>query len=227
MALVLLVVATVLTTLISTVAGAVALKVLRIGVPRVDLGAWGPRAHFVVAGSDISMSPWLLSGSSTFKDVSNSDVYGGRPGKLFSSFSRVSRALLTLVGPAAVLALAYALAGDGVFAAVGSAFAQILSGALHPLTQAQAYLSAFEEMARWSPLTAAGVLLAKFAAFFLLPVAPLNGGQALVELSRPRGMGYSPAVVVVQKVGLLMVLGLALAWLVAVGYWLFSGSTLQ
>jgi len=106
MALLVLLVSIALSTLVSTLAGAVVLRSLGVGVPRIDLGVWGPKVRFAARGSDVSLTPWLISGASTFKDVGNAERYADRPGTLFSAWSRPVRALVQLAGPAAVLAVA-------------------------------------------------------------------------------------------------------------------------
>lgn len=226
MAVVALLVAVVLTSLVSTLAGAFALRLLGVGVPRIDLGAWGPKARFTVAGSDVSLSPWLVSGSSTFKDIGNADVYGNSPGKLLSGFGRWVRAAVPLIGPLSVLAAACLLAGHEALGAFGRGFAQIFLGALDPLDTAQVYLDAFRDLAGASPVASMGVALAKFAAFSMLPLPPLNGGQAIAELSRGRDAGFGPRMALVQQAGIFAVLIIIMAWLVAVGAWLARGGAI-
>lgn len=182
MALAVLFVGIALTTLVSTLAGALVLRSLGVGVPRVDFGVWSPRARFSVAGSEVSFSPWLISGSSTFKDIDNVDIYADSPGKLLSSFGRIVRSFLHLVGPFAVLAVSILFAGQEVLVAFVGGFTQVVEGALHPLTHAQSYLSTFVSLATNSPLPCIGIVLAKLAAFSLLPLPHLAGGQALFEL---------------------------------------------
>ena len=215
-----------LTTLVSSLAGAIALRSLGIGVPRIDLGVWAPKARFAAAGSDFSLSPWMLSGSVTFKDVGNADLYRDRPGKLLSSFGRPARTLLSLVGPAAVLAIACLFAGTEALVAFGSGFEQMLAGTLHPLSHAQAYLSDFDNAVVQSPISSVGIVLAKLAAFTLLPVPPLNGGRALIELCRPRDRGHGRIAAVVPGIGLFVVLFINVMWLVAGGWWLVNGGAI-
>lgn len=226
MALTVLFIGIAFTTLVSTLAGALALRSIGIGVPRIDLGVWAPKIRFAIAGSDISLSPWMLSGSSTFKDFGNADLYGDCPGKLLSSFGRIVRALLALVGPLAVLAIALLFAGWEALLAFGSGFAQVVVGALHPFSHAQAYLAAFVNVAAQSPVSSIGIVLAKLAAFSLLPIPPLSGGRALIELFRPRDSAYGTIAALVQKVGTVAVFFIAAMWLAAAGWWLVHGGAI-
>lgn len=212
--------AVVLAALVSTLAGALAARAAGVGVPRVDLGILGPRLRVAAGASSLTISPWLVGGSCTLKDVSNIEAYPGAPGNPFSAYGRFARAALVLAGPGAVFLAAALLAGGDAAPALRSAFAQVATGALDPLGAAQAYLAAFQAVAAQDPAAALGIALAKFTAVLLLPVPPLNGGHALVELLRPRAAPYGRGAAQALAIGGLFVLAIAASWLVALGAWL-------
>jgi hypothetical protein len=210
--------ALVLTTLVSTLAGAAALRFSGVAVPRIEFGVWSPKLRGHLAGSEISLSPWLFSGATIYKDFNNADIHDAVPGRLFGSLGRTPRALIALAGPAAVLACAAMFAGADVFGAFMSAFAQIARGAMSPFGYAQELLVEYWQLAESSPAAGIGIALAKFSAFMLLPIPPLNGGHALLELFRRKDEAYGPGAIRAQALGVYILLLLAASWFVAIGY---------
>ncbi|WP_334179740.1 hypothetical protein [Pseudoxanthomonas sp.] len=221
MALSAMLVGIVLATVISSLAGALALRLLGIGVPRVDLGVWSPKIRFSIGTSAVSLSPWLISGSSTAKNLDNADVYADVPGKLLDSLNRIVRALLHLIGPLSVLAASMLFVGIDALPAFVTGFRQAIVGALYPFSYAQIYLSDFSSLATNSPVFSIGIALAKLAAFSLLPAPPLNGGQGLLELIRPRSGKLGTIAGLAQQISNFAVFLIFAMWLIALGWWLF------
>ena len=106
----------------------------------------------------------------------------------FAKLSLVRRLLTMLSGAIFLLLLSAALLGlDQAWSAFSSGFGQFVHGALAPLTYGQIMLSRLSDLLTKQPADAAlGALAAKMAAFNLLPIPTLNGGQALLEIVRPR-----------------------------------------
>ncbi|WP_374710550.1 site-2 protease family protein [Massilia pseudoviolaceinigra] len=91
--------------------------------------------------------------------------------------------LVTACIPACLLAIACVLLGVDAPRYFASSFSQILTGALSPLTRAQAYLAAYHAaLAQQSFGFVLGLTAAKMAAFNLLPLGSLCGIQLIVTV---------------------------------------------
>lgn len=125
--------------------------------------------------------------------------------------------LLPLSGPLLLLLVSVILLGLPGWHSFLAAFAQIIDGALHPLSNAQDYLLAWDGFARSQPFWLVFALLAiKLSAFNLLPFGGLNGLQALTSLAR-WGKPYAAWEEPLVKWLLLPGLAVFAAWLVAFG----------
>ena len=125
--------------------------------------------------------------------------------------------VLPLSGVAVLLALSLAILRAPGWTGFTAAFAQILHGALAPLSTAQQLLADGDAFARTHGFALVAALVSvKLCAFNLLPFGGLNGGQALLALARG-GKPYVAWEATVAKWLLLPGLAVALAWLVAFG----------
>ncbi|MES2638358.1 MAG: site-2 protease family protein [Myxococcota bacterium] len=124
---------------------------------------------------------------------------------------------VALAGPAAVLGLSACLLGPAeALLTAGAVFEQIAYG-LDPQRVAGA-LRAWEGL-RESPVTLAGVVLAKVAGFNLLPLPTLAGGHALLALLRPP----VPVRVALTVLGMTALLVLGAGWAVGTARFFFGG----
>lgn len=203
---------------VSTVSGALVLRAAGIGIPAIQLGVWGPKVKGRIGESTVSLSPWLFSGSVTFKDAGNIDNYDNVPGELFSSLGRLPRAFMMLVGPAVILFCSVLIIGSEAVQAFTAAFYQIPRGALSPFTYAQELLASFWPVVSESPLEAAALVMGKIAALAFMPIPPFSGGQVLMELSRSKGATHGRSAMVFLQLGMLIVLLLVVSWIAALGY---------
>ncbi|WKB53368.1 site-2 protease family protein [Eleftheria terrae] len=129
------------------------------------------------------------------------------------------QALVSVAGPAMLLLVAGALLGWQAPAAFLSGFAEIVRGALQPLSEGQRLVG---EAGRWAaqagPWTLAGTVAAKMAALNLLPLPPFDGG-AVVRLAGA-GLGVPagrPGVAALGQVGVWVSLAGFVSWLLALG----------
>ncbi len=166
----------------------------------------------------LQVQPLPLSGYVTLKD-SREELLG--PGELGDAFNHQpvwKQVLVPLAGPAALVAAGIAILGAEGGASFIRAFAQVILGAVSPFGQAQEYLHSFQAFVGQHGFVAVlGLLCAKMAAFNLLPLPTLNGGQALVNLvkwGRPEA-GWEQALGPWSSVAILLLMG---AWLLAAGY---------
>jgi len=135
----------------------------------------------------------------------------------FYKLSLVRRLLIMLSGATFLLLLSAALLGwERAWSAFGSGFGQYVHGALAPLTYGQIMLSRLSDLLTKQPAhLALGVLAAKIAAFNLLPIPTLNGGQALLEIMRPR-IKNTDRLLRLNMAGLTVLACLTVSWWVAV-----------
>lgn len=127
-----------------------------------------------------------------------------------------------LSGCALVLGLAVALHGRMALEAFLALPAQLLAGAVSPLGEAQVLLARAADALRSSPFPVVlALVMAKFAAFNLLPLPPLNGGAAVAALGRRLGLAsyWPPA-----ANGALLCLWMAVMalWALALGAYLLK-----
>lgn len=130
-----------------------------------------------------------------------------------------------LSGSLSVLALGFAVLGANGWSHFGSAFSQILHGAVTPFTTAQEYLSSFEAFLLKHGIADSLALEAiKLGAFNLLPISTLNGGQVLMILAR----GGRPSVSWENNVtqwAFWPLLILFVGWAFALCYWVWRHAT--
>jgi membrane-associated protease RseP (regulator of RpoE activity) len=135
------------------------------------------------------------------------------------------RVTIVLAGPVALVLVSVVIGwftGRSGLHDVLAGTRQLIEGALHPLSVGSSYVEAAHQVARVGGVLAlAGLLAAMVAAFNLLPIPLLNGGQAIVELFRPRNRD-ARYWTTLQQVSLVVLLALFAAWLVAFGAWLMS-----
>ena len=133
----------------------------------------------------------------------------------FDHQPRWIQAAMPLGGSLLVLLVAIALLGREGWTAFASGFGQIVHGAISPLNEAQHLLASFVAYLEVRSLPdSVGLFFAKMAAFNLLPIPILNGGDAIANL-----LGIYRAServrMRVQQVSLCFVLPLWIGWLCA------------
>ena len=110
----------------------------------------------------------------------------------------------------------------------GRGFVQVLPSLSSPSptgTSSRALVRTLFDLAGNAPLHAIlGVLAAKMAAINLLPILPLDGGQILAEMSGRTSAWKGQVRDVVTCLGLLLILGLCLYWMAAIGGFLWAES---
>lgn len=125
-----------------------------------------------------------------------------------------SRLLVSVGGPLALVAVScLLLGGDRGWSSFTSGFPQIILGSIAPLTTGQKLLSQYFALLRGANFFVLGLMMAKMAAFNLLPVPTLNGGAFLLEL-----FGSRLSAGQIQKclaTGLIFLLILSAGWMIA------------
>jgi len=195
-------------------ASGVSIRQISLGVGPVIL----PFGKFVVRS-------FLFAGWVKFKDtradahddtsaqVTSEDAYNHQP--------RIIQAVIPLAGPASLAAVAFVLGHEKDLSEVFSGFRQIFLGSLQPLSVAQAYIGATQTAVATGGFGAlTGVLAAKLAAFNLVPLPMLNGGQALFALLRKPGDELVSWEAQLTKWAVLPWSALMLSWFVACAYYL-------
>lgn len=190
-------------------------RVLGIGVRSIAYGI-GPTL-FGIGAASIRLLPF--AGNLVLKDTREEQVFEDDPGRNFYNEQPLWKQLLVPTsGVAALLALALCLPGAEGWAGFTAAFAQLLGGALAPLSTAQQLLADGHAFAISHGFVAVFALLAlKLCAFNLLPFAGLNGGQILLALARG-GRPYAAWEETVTKWLLWPGLAVALSWLAALAW---------
>jgi membrane-associated protease RseP (regulator of RpoE activity) len=91
--------------------------------------------------------------------------------------------IVPLSGCTILLAVSIALLGDEAVSSFLSAFGQIITGSVKPLSQGQSYIESIDSFIKQNTLlTIIAITQTKIVAFNLLPLSILNGGQSLVNL---------------------------------------------
>jgi hypothetical protein len=136
----------------------------------------------------------------------------------FEHQPRVARAAIALAGAVGMLLIALGVRGAAGWQSFLNAFEQIISGALAPNTRGVELIAGYLRVgASEGPLVAIGVLLAKIAAFNLLPLPWMAGGATLIHLLWPSRHGPSESAWHwMAKAGLVLILALMLPWLWAI-----------
>jgi hypothetical protein len=140
-----------------------------------------------------------------------------RTGTAYNELPRLSRVAAVLAGSTALVAFAVALRGSAGWHSVRSGFTQILHGTFAPATEGAGLVTqlATTQQTRGT-LTLFAIICAKFAAYNLLPLPPISGGQALVILLRPRGHFGDLLESKLQVVGVWLICALMVSWLAAI-----------
>lgn len=138
----------------------------------------------------------------------------------FDTQPRAVRVLLPLSGIAALIAVAFALRPDAAWGSIVNGFAQIVTGALSPLSTAQHLLGGATHAGSLGFAALLGMLAAKFAALNLLPLPTMGGGQALLALLDPCPHDQPRWKELLLQWSAWLAIALGAAWIVAIGVFL-------
>jgi len=112
----------------------------------------------------------------------------------FDQQSRLARVAISLSGCAGLLLAAFLLRGTDAWHSFVNTFGQIVAGVTAPPTRGADLIAGYFRLADEAGIRVAlGSILAKLAAFNLLPIPFLSGGMALQELMRPAGQAPPPS----------------------------------
>lgn len=166
-----------------------------------------------------------FAGSVVLKDTREEDIYDDDGGNdIYNERPLWQQLTVLLSGVAVPLILALGLLGTQGWGDFTAAFAQIISGALAPLSTAQQLLADGEAFAAMHGFVLVAALVSvKLCALNLLPFGGLNGGQALLAIARG-GKPYVAWEETVAKWLLLPGLAVLLAWLVAFGVYCWKAA---
>ena len=185
-----------------------------ITIRRVAYGV-GPTL-FSIGRAQVKLLPF--AGSVVLKDTREEQIYDDESGgDIYNERPLWQQLAVLLSGVAVPLILALGLLGAQGWDSFTGAFAQIISGALAPLSVAQQQLAdgeAFAAVHGFVPVFA--LVSLKLCALNLLPFGGLNGGQALLAIARG-GKPYVAWEETASKWLLLPGLAVLLAWLGAFG----------
>jgi membrane-associated protease RseP (regulator of RpoE activity) len=133
--------------------------------------------------------------------------------------------LVPLAGNGCLVLFAMGALGLEGWASFVRGFAQVFEGAVSPLGVAQHYLESLSIFCRERPFIAILALVAaKLAALNLLPFGPFDGGQVLTTLAR-FGRPEMKAEESIWRFGIFLTLALFLAWLIAIGWFVFGDAS--
>lgn len=141
------------------------------------------------------------------------------PATTFNHKPAIVRVAILLVGCGSLILLAAMIPGVAGVPEVTAGFRQVIAGAFSPTSAAQTYIQALLDRSTSEGfMVVLGVLAAKMAAFNLLPIPILNGGQALLAL-----VPTDPNVVpgwhhTAMQFSILVLLALMASWLYAIGF---------
>ena len=209
-------IAAVLFSLVHLAVMALCARALGIGVIAVSLGMG--RSWFRHGIFRLGVLP--LGGYVKMKASEEGFLAPPGPGGYYDTQPRWKRTLLPLTGVAAAWLVAAGVLGPAALGKLLHGFAQIVSGALQPLSVGQALLADAARLAsRQAAVTTAAVLWCKLAAFNLLPYVGSNGMQALLSLLAPEGTQgrWERALAPVLVLWALVLMG---GWLLALGVYL-------
>ena len=143
-------------------------------------------------------------------------------GESFDGARFLVKVMMYLAGPLALLITSAAcLRYDHAGAALLSGFIQLFQGAFSPLSTGRMLVADYFHYHGASVFEAYGVLAAKLAAFNLLPIPTLNGGQAILS-SIPDGGAGSRWRVRAFIIGFILVFAMTLSWLAALCAYFFG-----
>lgn len=195
---------------------ALSARAFGITIRRIAYGI-GPTL-FSIGKAQLRLLPF--AGSVMLKDTREEQIDDHEPGgDIYNERPLWQQLAVLLSGVAVPLILALGLLGAQGWEIFTSAFAQIIAGALAPLSTAQQLLADGDAFARTHGFALVCALVGlKLCAFNLLPFGGLTGGQALLALARG-GKPYVAWEETVAKWLLLPGLAVLLAWLVAFGFY--------
>ena len=207
--------------------------VIHVSVMALCARAFGITIRRIVYG----VGPTLLSigkaqvkllpfaGSVVLKDTREEDIDDDDRGQdIYNERPLWQQLAVLLSGVAVPLILALGLLGAQGWHSFTGAFAQIIAGALAPLSTAQQLLADGEAFAAAHGFVLVLALVSvKLCALNLLPFGGLNGGQALLAIARG-GKPYVAWEETVAKWLLLPGLAVLLAWLVAFGVYCWKAA---
>lgn len=214
----------VLSTVVPTLVCVLVARGIGLGVPEVQFGVWGPRVRQPIGASILTVTPWLFSSSYTLKDFPNREVHADASGASFHELNPMLRAAVVVAGPLSMLLACMLPMGVGALASFVAGFSQIVAGAISPFGSAQTLLAGFWGLASTQPWDALALLLTKFAAFNLLPLPSLPGGNALVQLIRWRRPDYPAGLGSVLFIGLMVTALIGLSWAAGAAWFILSGT---
>ena len=178
---------------------------------------------FSIGKAQLRLLPF--AGSVVLKDTREEDIYDDDRGSdIYNERPLWQQLAVLLSGVAVPLILALGLLRAQGWEIFMGAFAQIIAGALAPLSTAQLLLADGDAFARTHGFMLVFALVSvKLCAFNLLPFGGLTGGQVLLALARG-GKPYVAWEETVAKWLLLPGLAVLLAWLVAFGFYCWKAT---
>ncbi|WP_212687017.1 site-2 protease family protein [Undibacterium luofuense] len=204
-------------TFLSTLLTAAACRTAGVAMREVALGAG--KAVFRYGIFSIRCIPVSGSVSCWQSQDLDADEAALRGSALYENQPRLVQAMIILSGNLGLIALALLLAGSEGWDAFISGFSEFISGALNPelngveyLQSAQSYISTH----RW--LNYLPLVAAKAAAWNLLPLSALNGGQIIMMLLSPGKVLKS----LFHKYSSILLMVMLACWLFALFRWLYG-----
>jgi membrane-associated protease RseP (regulator of RpoE activity) len=183
-------------------------RLLGVRVILVSLG-FGPQL-FAIGRVSVRLIP---AGGFVRMHDNREDPVDQRP-DAYDEQPRLVRVLLNLSGCAALVGLVVAMRGGQGWQSFLHGFEQILAGVISPPDTGVGLVDGYVlRVDAGGFLAAFSILTAKIAAFNLLPVPILNGGQALQELLLPRSWISEATDMRLKQVGLTLLCILCAVWL--------------
>jgi membrane-associated protease RseP (regulator of RpoE activity) len=207
--------------LVHTIAHALAGKALGAEVEEISLFGGPTIARIRLGGTlwVVNLVPGL--GTHVKFRVKGSDELS----KGFNDLHPLHRILVIATGSLALVAVALACLGPmGGTRSIWHGFREVVRGGLAPVVTGAPLVRSLLQLIRVSPSsTSLGIVAAKMAAFNLLPLLPLDGGQILWNLAQWRARFSDRIAIGVTYVGLLAILILSCGWLYAIARVLIHG----
>ncbi|HEY0683455.1 MAG TPA: site-2 protease family protein [Steroidobacter sp.] len=146
------------------------------------------------------------------------------PATAFNHKPVAIQAIIVLAGCAVLVLLAALVLAGASVSEVVEGFRQIVVGALGPKSTAQEYIHALYALSTTHGFPALlAVLATKVAAFNLLPLPVLNGGQALLAFVPTDRNVYPDWQIPLMNIGIVLMLALAGSWGFAILLFLAGG----
>jgi hypothetical protein len=158
---------------------ALALAGIAFGIELREVSFGVGKALFTRGKVTVRLLPF--SGYAKFADTTETPE--ADPATAFNHNPAMVRVAVLVMGCGSLILLAAMIPGVAGVSEVIAGFRQVVVGAFGPTSTAQGYLQALlDRSTSQGFMVVLGVLAAKFAAFNLLPLPLLNGGQALLAL---------------------------------------------